>query len=68
MLALCLFFAQHHADFCIPDFQRLAFEMCWFENGDLQLSPFDIGLKHPFIKFKFLTVLPPNSIRTPIAL
>jgi hypothetical protein len=45
MLALCQYCAQHHADFCISEFQRLAFEMCWFESADFQMSPSDIEIE-----------------------
>jgi hypothetical protein len=41
MIALCLYCAQPSADFCIPDFQRLAFEMCLFESADFQKYPFE---------------------------
>jgi hypothetical protein len=42
MIALCQYCTQHHADFCIPEFQRQALEMCWFECADFQMSPSDI--------------------------
>jgi hypothetical protein len=31
------------AEFCIPDFQRQAFEMCWFESAHFQMPPSAIG-------------------------
>jgi hypothetical protein len=37
--------AQHRVDFCIPEFQRQAFEIYLFENADFQKSPSDIALK-----------------------
>jgi hypothetical protein len=41
----CSYCAQHRADFCIPEFQRLAFEMCWFESANFEMSPPDIEIK-----------------------
>jgi hypothetical protein len=42
--------------FCIPKFQRLAFEMCSFESADFQMSPSDIAIKLKIIlsNLKFL--------------
>jgi hypothetical protein len=31
-------------DLCIPDFQRLTFEIYWFESADFQMSSSDIEL------------------------
>jgi hypothetical protein len=45
MLALCLYCTQHCADFCIPEFQRLAFKMCWFESADFRMSFSDIEIE-----------------------
>jgi hypothetical protein len=45
MLALCPYCAQHRTDFCIPEFERRAYDMSWFENVGFQMSPSDIDLK-----------------------
>jgi hypothetical protein len=41
----CLYCGQHAADFCIPEFQRWAFEIYWFESADFQMSPSDIRIE-----------------------
>jgi hypothetical protein len=47
MLTLCPYCTQHCADSCIlqVDFQKQAFEMCWFESAqaDFQMLPSGIG-------------------------
>jgi hypothetical protein len=59
MLALCPYYTHHHADFCIPEFQRQAVEMCWFESADSQMPPSDIAswIKplYPLLNFKCFT-------------
>jgi hypothetical protein len=40
MLALCQYWAQHTADFCIPGFQRLAFEISLFQSHCAEISIF----------------------------
>jgi hypothetical protein len=45
MLAICLYWCtQYCADFCIPEFQRLALKHASFESADFQMSPSDISL------------------------
>jgi hypothetical protein len=34
MFALCQYCAKHPTDFCIPEFQTLAFEMCLFKSAE----------------------------------
>jgi hypothetical protein len=82
MLALLLYCAQHHADFCIPEFQSPAFKMCCFESADFQMSPssldivlnLNILLEYlnlyillEYLKLQLATASPPKSINCSIA-